>query len=129
MTAQLYGYNPPFIGGPQNIMSRQEDAQLIRNDILQLLLTVPGERVMRPTFGVNLRNAVFEPSDAVTVSGLELEIRRSIEQHDPRVRVVNAEILTDEDNNGMLVRVNVVLHNNPLEVIDVEQFIGFANGP
>jgi hypothetical protein len=50
-----FGFNPPFIGGQQKVMSRQEDLRLIKNDLLQLLLTVPGERVHRPTFGSPIR--------------------------------------------------------------------------
>lgn len=129
MTAEFYGYNPPFVGGPQNILSRQEDEQLIKNDILQLLLTIPGERVMRPDFGVNLRNAVFEPSDIATVSGLELEIRQKIEQYDQRIFVDDVQIVTDSSNNGMTVRVFARIRQNPSRYVNVEQFIGFANGP
>jgi phage baseplate assembly protein W len=124
MTAELFGYNAPFIGGPQNVLSRQEDEQLIKNDILQLLLTIPGERVMRPGFGVNLRNAVFEPSDNATVSNLELEIRQAIEQYDQRVNVDDVQIVADPDNHGMTVRVFTTLRSNPLMHIDIEQFVG-----
>jgi len=129
MTAQMFGYNPPFIGGPQNVMSRQEDNQLIRNDILQLLLTIPGERVMRPTFGVHLRDAVFEPSDDATVANLEQEIRYAIEENDQRVIVNDVQIITSSDTNGMTVKVFTTLRSNPLEQIDIEQFIGFNSGP
>jgi phage baseplate assembly protein W len=129
MTAEMYGMNPPFIGGPQNIMSRQEDEQLIKNDILQLLMTIPGERVMRPTFGVNLRNAVFEPSDEGTVSGLELEIRRAIEQYEPRVILDGVQIVTDDQNNGMSIQIYTTLRSDPAKRIDIVQFIGFSNGP
>ena len=129
MTAEIFGYNPPFIGGPQNVMSRQEDEQLIKNDLLQLLLTVPGERVMRPTFGVNLRNAVFEPNDTSTVASLEQEIRSSIEEYERRVIVDDVQIVTDIDNNGMTIKVYTTLRSNPLKQVDFEQFIGFSSGP
>lgn len=129
MTAKMYGYNPPFIGGPQNILSRQEDTQLIKNDILQLLLTIPGERVMRPDFGVNLRNAVFEPGDEATVSALEDEIREAILNNEPRVDVLDVVILTNTSTNMMNLQVSMVLRDDPLQRIDIEQFIGFNNGP
>ena len=129
MTAEIFGYNPPFIGGPQNVMSRQEDEQLIKNDLLQLLLTVPGERVMRPTFGVNLRDVVFEPNDTSTVSSLEQEIRSSIEEYEQRVIVDDVQVVTDIDNNGMTIKVYTTLRSNPLKQIDFEQFIGFSSGP
>jgi len=129
MTAEFYGYNPPFIGGPQSVLSRQEDEQLIKNDILQLLLTIPGERVMRPDFGVNLRNAVFDLGDMVTVTGLELEIKQKIEKYDQRVIVDDVQILTDLDNNGMAIRVFMRMQRDPTRYLNIEQFIKLGNGP
>ena len=129
MTALIYGMNPPFIGGPQNVLSRQEDEQIVKNDLLQLLMTIPGERVMRPDFGVNLRNAVFEPSDTETVSSLITEIRQKIELYDKRIIVDDVQIETDNSNNGMMVRVYARLRRDLSRYITVEQFIGFANGP
>jgi phage baseplate assembly protein W len=128
MTAMVYGYNPPFIGGPQNVLSRQEDEQIIKNDLLQLLLTVPGERVMRPDYGVNLRNAVFELNDTQTVSTLITEIRQQIELHDKRIIVDDVQIETDESENGMTVRIFARMRRDLSRYIDVEQFISFANG-
>jgi len=128
MTAEYYGYNPPFLGGPQNVLSRQEDEQLIKNDILQLLLTIPGERVMRPDFGVNLRNAVFEQNDESTVANLEIEIRRKVEKYDQRVIVDDVQITTDISNNGMFIRIFARLRRDPSRYVNVERFINFANG-
>lgn len=128
MTAMVYGYNPPFIGGHQNILSRQEDEQIIKNDLLQLLLTIPGERVMRPDFGVNLRNAVFEPNDTETVGALVNEIRQQIELYDKRIIVDDVQIVTDESNNGMTIRIFARMRRDLSRYIDIEQFIGFANG-
>lgn len=36
----------------------------VRELIEQLLFTAPGERVMRPEFGVGVRSLVFEPADS-----------------------------------------------------------------
>jgi len=126
MTAEMYGFNPPFIGGPQNVLSRQEDEQLIKNDMLQLLLTIPGERVMRPTFGVNLRNAVFEQSDEDTVANLVFELRQAIEQNEPRVIVNDVQITTDADRHGMTIKILTTMRSNPAKRINITQFIGFS---
>ena len=36
----------------------------VRQSILMLLTTTPGERVMRPDYGCSLRQLVFSPNDA-----------------------------------------------------------------
>jgi len=67
----------------------------VRQAILLLLSTVPGERVMRPDYGCNLHQLIFSPNDATT-AGLAIHyVRRAIERWEPR-----AEILTlDAERN------------------------------
>lgn len=118
-----YGFNPPFIGGSQNILSRQEDDRLIRNDILQLLLTVPGERVMRPTFGVELRSFVFEQATDVDISVLQSNIARAITEHEQRVTVEAVDIERDDERNGINIKVVVRLKKDLRKVLTVEHFL------
>jgi phage baseplate assembly protein W len=126
--AEYYGMNPPFIGGTQNILSRQEDDRLIKNDILQLLLTVPGDRVMRPDFGVNLRNAVFEQMTDNDLSILENEIRRSIETQDPRVIVNNVSLARDDDSNNLQIIVIFSIKKDPRRQLTIQRFINQGTG-
>lgn len=122
--ADYFGFNPPFIGGGvQNVMSRQEGDRLIKNDILQLLLTVPGERVMRPGFGVNLRNFVFENADINDLSFLETTISEQLSNQEPRVNVENVSITPDVDNNKISIKLIVTLKKDPKRQLVIEQFI------
>ncbi len=121
--AIFYGYNPPFFGGPQNVMSRQEDDQLIKNDILQLLLTEPGERVMRPTYGVRLRSFVFELSIDSDISSLQGEIEQAIVNYEPRVLVEEVSAERDDDRNGLNIKVVVRLKKDLRRVLTVEHFL------
>lgn len=126
MTATYFGYNPPFFGGAQNVMSRQEDERLIKNDILQLLLTVPGERVMRPNFGVNLRNFVFEPLTQIDLFTLQTEIESEIANQEPRVIVNSVTLDEDEGNNRLIIRINVAMRKDPKRQFTIEQFINLV---
>lgn len=121
--ATFYGFNPPWIGGLQNIMSRQEDDRLVKNDILQLLNTIPGERVMRPTFGVNLRNFVFEQLVSADLSLLESHIVEQLTVHEPRVDVQNIELIPDPDRNGLQIKIIVTMKKDPRKQLSIEQFI------
>lgn len=121
--AIYYGFNPPFIGGPQNVLSRQEDDRLIKNDILQLLLTVPGERVMRPTFGVNLRNFVFENLVSSDLSTLKSEIEEKIRIYEPRVDLEYVDLIPDPDRNGLQIKIIVTMKKDPKKQLSIEQFI------
>ncbi len=50
----------PFRVGPGGPRSSERSAH-VREQIEQVLFTVPGERVFRPEFGAGVRNLVFEP--------------------------------------------------------------------
>jgi phage baseplate assembly protein W len=121
--AVFYGYNPPFLGGQQNYMSRQEDDRLIKNDILQLLLTIPGERVMRPDYGVNLRNFVFEQLSSNDLTSLEQEITVKINKYEPRVTIQSIALTADNDRNGLQIKIVVYLKKDPQRQLLIEQFI------
>jgi hypothetical protein len=95
------GWNAPFVGGNQGLMSLQSDERLIKNDILQLLLTSPGERVMMPNFGTPIRTAPFEQLDQVTTDELERAIRRSLDAYEKRV-IVDDVLLSRIDEHNLL---------------------------
>lgn len=119
--ARWFGFNPPFFGGPEKVMSRQEDEKLIQNDILQLLLTVPGERVMRPTFGVELRTAVFDMNDDITVDNLKASIMTAIANEEPRVNLLVLELTRVPNQNKINIYLSAQVKNDPTTVINIER--------
>lgn len=126
MIAKIFGYNPAFYGGPNNILSRQEDEQIIKNDLLQLILTVPGERVFRPDFGTPLRSAVFEPMDSITTENLRDKVIEAIQQHERRVTLVTLDIIGYEDQNALRIKLVARLRSDPSKYISINHLV---NGP
>ena len=60
----------------------------IRQSIMLLLTTIPGERVMRPDYGCPLHRLVFSPNDATT-AGLAIHyVRQALIRFEPRVEIV-----------------------------------------
>lgn len=53
----------------------------IRDLILQVLLTAPGERVMRPDFGAGLLALVFEPNSTTLAATTQFLAQGSLQQH------------------------------------------------
>jgi phage baseplate assembly protein W len=63
----------------------------VRQALLLLLSTVPGERVMRPDYGCNLYQLVFLPNDGTT-AGLAIHfVRQAIERWEPRVEILRLD--------------------------------------
>jgi phage baseplate assembly protein W len=63
----------------------------IRQSIILLLTTMPGERVMRPDYGCPLHRLLFAPNDATT-AGLAIHyVRQSLVRFEPRIDIVSLD--------------------------------------
>jgi hypothetical protein len=63
----------------------------VRQAILILLTTRPGERVMRPQYGCMLHTLAFSPNDNTT-AGLAIHfVRQALDRWEPRIRVVRLD--------------------------------------
>ena len=56
------------------------DIESIQNSIANALLTSPGEKILNPEFGIDLRRFIFDPVSPFT----ELEIQSDIEENLPK---------------------------------------------
>jgi phage baseplate assembly protein W len=123
--ARYFGFNPPFLGGPQNVMSRQTDEQLIKNDLLQLILTIPGERYGRPSFGTILRGSVFEQLDLTVCDEIQQNLIEVISREETRVSINEITVTPDFDRQSVTVLVNVSPNDQPLTeyLVEVQQKI------
>jgi phage baseplate assembly protein W len=74
----------------------------IRQAILMLLCTRPGERLMRPAYGSMLHRLLFAPIDHTT-AGLAIHyVRQAIERWEPRVEVLDVDAEPDPDRPNRL---------------------------
>jgi uncharacterized protein len=79
------------------------DDLALRQSILLLLATVPGERVMRPEYGCDLERFVFAPNDDTT-AGLAMQtVRSAIERWEPRIDILGLDASRDPDDAAKLV--------------------------
>ena len=74
--------------GPSGRIELVRDAEAIRQSLLLLLSTRPGERVMRPDYGCALATLIFSSNDDTT-AGLAIHyVRRAVERFEPRVVIL-----------------------------------------
>jgi len=74
-----------------------DGGESVRQAILLLLSTRPGERVMRPDYGCNLHRLVFSPNDD-TSAGLAIHyVRRALARWEPRIEILSLDAGQDED--------------------------------
>lgn len=69
----------PFrIGTDGRSAAPASDADQVRDEVLQLLLTAPGERLFLPEFGGGLRKLVFEPASDVLRGVVKARITQAL---------------------------------------------------
>jgi phage baseplate assembly protein W len=68
------------------------DLNAIRNSIKNLFNTIPGERLLLPDYGCDLRQYIFENVTDSTAKAIGRTIQRSIKQWEPRVKVINIDV-------------------------------------
>jgi phage baseplate assembly protein W len=64
----------------------------IRQAILIILGTNPGERVMRPDFGAGLRDLVFEPMNNATIALAQDRVERALTEWEPRIDLEEVDV-------------------------------------
>lgn len=86
-----------------------EDEQSVREVMLNILLTRPGERLMRPNFGAGLLDFIHQPNNQSTRHLIGDVIKKSLAQWEPRVEVEQVEVLPIPDSISD-VHINVRYH-------------------
>ena len=82
----------------------------VEQAIAIILETAKRERVMRPTFGADLRGFVFDPNSPVTHRAVEAEVRRALTQWEPRITTQSVRAYADPDrDNVMMIEVDYVV--------------------
>ena len=92
----------PHLGFPYRLDGRGRTAQTgdidhVRDLIEQVLLTAPGERVMRPDFGSGLLQLVFEPNSLPLAATTQTLVQASLQHHLSHLIAVQAVDVEGDD--------------------------------
>ena len=80
--------------------------QQAKHNIINLLKTIPGERLGQPTFGSQLHSILFEPMNEDFGDILEESIRSSLAKWLPYINIKNIEITMPDYN---INQVNIII--------------------
>lgn len=82
----------PITKHPLGFFRTQSGIDQVKSDLLSLLLTTPGERVMLPEFGTPLKKLMFDPNDSAVASQAREMIIKAINIWEPRITVDAIEV-------------------------------------
>ena len=77
-----------------------KNANAIARSVRNIVMTIPGERFFQPSFGSGVNRVLFNNMDEISASILEDEIRNSIRNYEPRVRLRSLKVEPNFDNNA-----------------------------
>jgi phage baseplate assembly protein W len=96
---------PPRVG-PDGRLAWSTGETNVRECLRVLLLTEPGERVMREQYGCGLRRYLFEPNTPTTRELIRQQITAAINTWEPRVTLQQVTV-TQDPSDPRTAAVNV----------------------
>lgn len=115
---------PLLPNGPSGYHNITDLAELTKQNLKNLLLTSPGERVMVHTFGVGLRNFLFELNTIETHDKIKIKIRKQVKKYMSYIEIGEIEIddsesFGDRPSELLTLNIHVSYFIKPLGQVDV----------
>ena len=95
------------------LVSREQE---IEEAIRLILGTALGERPMRPEFGCEIHDFVFDPSDTSTAAKIAVAVRAALRRWEPRITVTDVIVSFDTADPSVIY-------------IDIRYALGETNDP
>ena len=81
------------------------DTSAIARSIRNIVFTSPGEKFFNPDFGSRISESLFENVDNVSALAIKDEIKSSIINFEPRVKLLDTIVIPNPDDNEMVVTI------------------------
>lgn len=95
----------------------QTDEELVRQNLKNLLLTIPGEKTFDSSFGVGVQLFLFEPNVEVTYAEMRSRILEQVDTYMPFLDLLNISTeINEQEENAMNLTINYSIV--PLDVED-----------
>lgn len=75
------------------------DEAAIKNSLMNLFTTMPGQKVLNPDYGLNLAQFLFIPVSQSMARMIGNRILEGIDRYEPRVAVTNVNVTVYEDTS------------------------------
>lgn len=96
------GLRQPLLPDASGGFAWVSGADAVAQSLRSILLTEPGERVGRPTYGVGLRRFLFAPNNVQTRSTIRQRVSEAIERSEPRAKLDGVEVISDAVEGNLL---------------------------
>ena len=81
----------------------KKGVEAVKQSVVNILLTAPGERPFNPYFGGNLYQYLFENFDDVTAAAVRSTIVNTLRNFEPRVEVMDIQVDNLDYRNALRI--------------------------
>lgn len=92
----------PLQADQRGVLALAHGVTDIEQAIGMILGTAPGERPMRPEFGCEVHDYVFDTIDAEMIGRVDTAIRKALDRWEPRIEVTEIDYDLDNVDEGKL---------------------------
>jgi phage baseplate assembly protein W len=98
----------------RNQLAMVDGDMAVRQSIYLIVMTVPGERVLRPEFGCRIHELIFDPLNSQTFITAKRYVEEAIRRWEPRIDVEELTIDSgDVDRGEMLIYIKYKHKDRP----------------
>ena len=111
------GVSLPF-NGPGVFNSTYTTKDQVKSNLVNLLLTDVGERVMNPNFGSNLKRFLFENISDINSENIKNAVLESITYYIPEITIISIILTPNADYNliDLTVKYSLNISNTPDQI-------------
>jgi phage baseplate assembly protein W len=96
----------------------QTDKEEIKSQLALLITTQKGQRLFKPSFGLNIDQFLFQPMDEVTYAQIRDEIVSTVTRYIPKLKIEKVETTTNESQNLIGIRISYSISDGILKESD-----------
>ena len=104
-------------------LNKVTDIEAVKRSVRNLILHNTFEKPFHPEIGGNVRGLLFENMTPMTSAVIARKIEDTINNFEPRARLVGVKAQPDFDTNGYNVSVYFYVANAPTELVELDTFL------
>ena len=104
-------------------LNKVTDIEAVKRSVRNLILHNTFEKPFHPEIGGNVRGLLFENMTPMTSAVIARKIEDTINNFEPRARLVGVKAQPDRDLNGYVVSVFFYVVNAPTELVELDTFL------
>jgi phage baseplate assembly protein W len=90
-------------------LKTDNDEAAIRNSIINLFNTIPGQNLLNPNYGLNLIQFVFEPASTSVARKIGDTILQNLTVYEPRIQVDNIDVKVNAEEQMYTITLSIII--------------------